>query len=57
MTDGEALLERAIACGHSTIDGRGMLVHQGARAFAHWTGMRPPIQAMQRALDAALGGT
>ena len=51
------LLERAIERGHSTIDGRGMLVHQGARAFAHWTGMQPPVQAMQRALDAALGGT
>jgi len=51
------LLERAIERGHSTIDGRGMLVHQGARAFAHWTGQQPPIQAMQRALDASLAGT
>jgi shikimate dehydrogenase len=51
------LLQRAIDRGYSTIDGRGMLVHQGARAFAHWTGMLPPIQAMQRALDASLGGT
>lgn len=51
------LLERASARGHPTLDGRGMLVHQGARAFAHWTGMLPPIQAMQRALDASLAGT
>ncbi|HEX7842398.1 MAG TPA: shikimate dehydrogenase [Kofleriaceae bacterium] len=51
------LLERAIEHGLSTLDGRGMLVHQGARAFAHWTGMLPPIQAMQRALDASIAGT
>jgi shikimate dehydrogenase len=51
------LLERAAARGHSTVDGRGMLVHQGARAFAFWTGAAPPIQAMQRALHAALDGT
>lgn len=48
------LLERAKTRGHSIVDGRGMLVHQGARAFAFWTGSAPPIQAMQRALDAAL---
>jgi shikimate dehydrogenase len=51
------LLERATARGHSTVDGRGMLVHQGARAFAFWTGAAPPIQAMQRALNAALDET
>jgi shikimate dehydrogenase len=50
------LLERAAARGHSTVDGRGMLVHQGARAFAFWTGVAPPIQAMQRALNGALDG-
>jgi shikimate dehydrogenase len=48
------LLERARARGHSTLDGRGMLVHQGARAFAIFTGAPPPIAAMQQALDAAL---
>lgn len=51
------LLERASELGHVTVDGRGMLVHQGARAFAIWAGMLPPIQAMQRALDASLAGT
>jgi shikimate dehydrogenase len=50
------LLERAAAHGHPTLDGRGMLVHQGARAFAIFTGARPPVAAMQRALDAALAG-
>ncbi|HSR96104.1 MAG TPA: shikimate dehydrogenase [Kofleriaceae bacterium] len=51
------LIERAKQRGYSTVDGRGMLLHQGARAFALWTGTAPPIQAMQRALDAALDGT
>ncbi|HEY0993012.1 MAG TPA: shikimate dehydrogenase [Kofleriaceae bacterium] len=51
------LIERAKQRGHSTVDGRGMLLHQGARAFALWTGTAPPIQAMQRALDGALDGT
>jgi shikimate dehydrogenase len=50
------LLERAAARGHSTLDGRGMLVHQGARAFSIFTGAPPPVEAMQRALDAALAG-
>lgn len=50
------LLERAAAHGHPTLDGRGMLVHQGARAFAIFTGAPPPVEAMQRALDAALAG-
>ena len=50
------LLERAKQRGHSTIDGRGMLLHQGARAFALWTGTTPPIHAMQRALDSTLDG-
>jgi shikimate dehydrogenase len=49
-----SLLERASARGHSTLDGRGMLVHQGARAFAQWTAQAAPIAAMQRALDDAL---
>jgi len=50
------LLERAAKRGLATVDGRGMLVHQGARAFAIWTSTAPPIHAMQRALDAAILG-
>ena len=49
-----SLLERASRLGHSTLDGRAMLVHQGARAFAIWTGAPAPVVVMQRALDAAL---
>ena len=52
-----SLLERARDRGHPTLDGRGMLVHQGARAFALWTNMPAPIEAMRQALDAALRGT
>ncbi|MDB4953278.1 MAG: shikimate 5-dehydrogenase [Myxococcales bacterium] len=45
------LLERASERGHSTLDGRAMLVHQGARAFRIWTGQPAPIEVMTRALD------
>jgi len=48
------LLERAESLGHSTLDGRAMLVHQGARAFAIWTGLPGPVAVMTRALDASL---
>lgn len=51
------LLERAKERGHSTVDGRAMLVHQGARAFSIWTKAPAPIDAMTRALDDALRGT
>ncbi|HEU0031033.1 MAG TPA: shikimate dehydrogenase [Kofleriaceae bacterium] len=50
-------LERTRARGHSTLDGRAMLVHQGARAFSIWTGRPAPIDAMARALDDSLRGT
>ena len=48
------LLQRASARGHSTLDGRAMLVHQAARAFSIWTGSPAPIEVMARALDASL---
>ncbi|HEY5922555.1 MAG TPA: shikimate dehydrogenase [Kofleriaceae bacterium] len=48
------LLERATSLGHSTLDGRAMLVHQGARAFTIWTGTPAPVAVMTRALDASL---
>lgn len=49
------LLERATAAGYSTLDGRAMLVHQGARAFTSWMKMPAPVDAMRRALDSSLG--
>lgn len=48
------LLARGRQSGHPTFDGRGMLVHQGARAFSIWTGLTAPIDDMRRALDASL---
>jgi shikimate dehydrogenase len=48
------LLARAEAAGHRILDGRAMLVHQGARAFEIWTGQAAPIAAMRAGLDAAL---
>jgi shikimate dehydrogenase len=49
-----ALLDRARALGHSTLDGRAMLVHQAARAFAIWTGRAAPVDIIARALDDSL---
>jgi shikimate dehydrogenase len=47
---------RAAARGRRrTIDGSGMLLHQGALAFEAWTGRPAPLDAMRRALgDAGL---
>ncbi len=45
-----ALLAAARARGLTAIDGAGMLVHQGARAFALWTGQSAPVNAMWRAM-------
>ena len=36
--------------GARTVDGLGMLLHQGAAAFAQWTGREPPLAAMRAAL-------
>jgi len=49
-----ALLGRAHAAGHATLDGRPMLVHQGAHAFTRWTGLPAPVDVMAAALDASL---
>lgn len=51
------LLERARTRGHAILDGRAMLVHQGARAFTIWTGRPAPIEVMTRALDMSIAGT
>jgi shikimate dehydrogenase len=45
---------RAAARGRRrTIDGSGMLLHQGALAFEAWTGRPAPLDAMRRALAEA----
>ncbi|MBI4358528.1 MAG: shikimate dehydrogenase [Candidatus Omnitrophica bacterium] len=40
--------------GHQVLDGKGMLVYQGAKAFEVWTGKRAPIREMRQALHDAL---
>lgn len=44
------VLERAEARGLATVDGLGMLLHQGAIAFEMWTGFEPPLEVMRAAL-------
>jgi shikimate dehydrogenase len=48
-------LARGRERGHRTIGGAGMLIEQGAAAFALWTGHEAPRDAMRDALAAALG--
>ena len=48
------LLRKAAAAGATTIDGAWMLLFQGVEAFELWTGRSAPIEAMNRALRAAL---
>ena len=38
----------------ATLDGRAMLLHQGALAFTLWTEVLAPVQVMKRALSRAL---
>jgi len=47
------LLLAAAAAGATTVDGLQMLLHQGALAFALWTGREAPTAVMRRALAAA----
>lgn len=44
------LLAAASEKGCKTIDGSGMLLHQGALAFEIWTGKKPPVAVMRKAL-------
>jgi shikimate dehydrogenase len=50
------LLAAARAAGARTVDGLGMLLHQGALALRLWTGREPPLATMRRALSDAAGG-
>ncbi len=51
------LLKAAQARGARTVDGLGMLVHQGAVGFELWTGHAAPVAVMREALEAALRAT
>ena len=46
-----AVLRRARARGLETIDGLGMLLHQGAIGFELWTGRTPPLEVMRATLS------
>jgi shikimate dehydrogenase len=48
------LLRAARARGLASVDGLGMLIHQGARAFELWFGIRPDTAKARRRLIAAL---
>ncbi|GAH81956.1 unnamed protein product, partial [marine sediment metagenome] len=48
------LLKAAQHRGAETLDGTGMLVHQGAIAFEQWTGEAAPVEIMRQALLNAL---
>lgn len=46
-----AVLARARQRGLTSVDGLGMLLHQGAIAFQMWTGYKPPLEVMRSALN------
>lgn len=48
------LLREARETGHRTLNGIGMLVYQGARAFEIFTGEKPPVDIMMKALEEKL---
>ncbi|MBV9919912.1 MAG: shikimate dehydrogenase [Pseudonocardia sp.] len=48
------LLAAAGAAGAATVEGIGMLVHQGAIAFERWTGVDAPVDVMRAAALTAL---
>lgn len=48
------LLRAARAAGARTLDGTGMLIHQGALAFEYWTGQPAPVEVMREALLSSL---
>ena len=47
-------LRAARGRGLATMDGLGMLIHQGARAFDYWFGIRPDVAKARQRLVAAL---
>jgi shikimate dehydrogenase len=49
------LLQAARYAGAETVDGAGMLVHQGAISLQYWSGQEPPVETMRRALLEGLG--
>ena len=54
---GTAWSAAAASRGATTVDGLGMLLHQGAAAFERWTGQPAPVEVMRSALLAARSDT
>jgi shikimate dehydrogenase len=50
------LLKAARQKGAKTVNGLGMLVHQGAIAFEIWTGRKAPVDVMRKVLEEELYG-
>lgn len=50
-----AMLKAAGSAGAKTVNGLGMLLHQGVLAFEHWFGRTPPVNTMKNALLQGLG--
>lgn len=50
-TSGTPLVREASEAGLRAVNGLGMLVAQGERAFEIWTGQKPPKGVMRKALD------
>jgi len=50
-------LKQAEAAGHPTLNGIGMLVHQGVVGFEIWTGKKVSVETMTQACIKALDGT
>ncbi|MCM8530599.1 MAG: shikimate dehydrogenase [Lentisphaeraceae bacterium] len=48
-------LKQAKEVGCKTIDGEGMLLHQGVKAWEIWTNQKAPVEKMRQALKKALG--
>ena len=51
-----AFMKAAKAGGARAANGLGMLLHQGARAFEIWTGIKPPADVMRKALEKEVYG-
>lgn len=52
-----AFMKAARQAGADAANGLGMLLHQGARAFEIWTGLKAPIEVMRSTLESAVYGT
>jgi shikimate dehydrogenase len=49
-------MRAAAAAGASTVNGLGMLLHQGARSLEIWTGREAPLEVMRAALRQRIYG-